>query len=515
MRIFMRIFFLIFSVVAPPYVKGTNSDPLGPRRALASPAILVVDDDGQATPSNCDATASAFSTIQSAITAAASGDTILVCPGTYQEELFIDKSLTLRGIGSPVPVIEAPATLTTRTLEPGRTLQAIIFVTGPVTVTIERFLIDGRGVGNTNTRLTGITYFQASGAIRNCEIKRVRGTPLGTTAGGQYGLPIVVTHEFDTVVPHDVAIESNLIHDYEKTGIVCNELGAVCHIVGNTVIGSGPTSVTGQNGISVGFGARAEVIGNVITDNFFTGPGADAAGILLFGVGHNPFTNSILGPTLVKGNTVTENEVGIAIAGGAFGFPYFSKSVSVLENDISGNNVGIAVYEDNVAQNVAHFNNIEGNTGFGVWNEDPNESFDAIHNWWGDPSGPFHAVLNPSGGGDSVSDNVDFTPWLGIEVTPQAQFFGDQTARTVGVNLTTRDFGIVVTGSTLICSGTGVVRRSAGGFSASGRCREDPRDSVGINVRRGFALVIWLDREGPGRGRTIIRRFAVPSLPRR
>ncbi len=36
----------------------------------------------------------------------------------------------------------------------------------------------------------------------------------------------------------------------------------------------------------------------------------------------------------------------------------------------------------------------------------------AEDNWWGDASGPYHATLNPSGLGDSVSDNVDFDPWL-------------------------------------------------------------------------------------------------------
>lgn len=28
-------------------------------------------------------------------------------------------------------------------------------------------------------------------------------------------------------------------------------------------------------------------------------------------------------------------------------------------------------------------------------------------NWWGDSSGPLHLNLNPSGKGDTVSDNVD------------------------------------------------------------------------------------------------------------
>ncbi len=33
------------------------------------------------------------------------------------------------------------------------------------------------------------------------------------------------------------------------------------------------------------------------------------------------------------------------------------------------------------------------------------------NNYWGDPSGPYHAELNPSGLGDTLGDNIDFIPW--------------------------------------------------------------------------------------------------------
>lgn len=475
----------------------------------ASPGTLVVDDDGMATPANCNATTiTPYTTIQSAITAAAPGDTILVCPGTYQEELLINKSLILRGIGSPRPVIEAPNTLTDRVPDPAREIRAIIFVDGSggsVNVEIDRFLIDGRGVGNANSVFTGVTYFGASGTIRTCEIKAVRNTPFD---GAQHGVPIVVTHDWDILTPHDVTIQNNLIYDYQKTGIVCNELGAVCHILGNTVIGSGPRPDNAQNGIQVGFGARGEVIGNIITGNFYTGPTWDAAGILLVGSGHDPFGNTILGPTTVKNNTVDENEVGIAIADF---YGYFAKSVSVEGNyigGIAGNDVGIRVAENNVNGNVAHFNNIEGNATFGVDNQDPDEDFDASNNWWGDPTGPQHGT-NPGGSGESVSDNVDFIPWLGIEVSTNAQFFGDAT-RTVGVNLTTGGFGVVIVASpALICSGRGTLSRAWAGFSFTGRCQEDPRDVVKIRAIRGNALTVWIDRIGP---RSVIRRFTLPSI---
>jgi hypothetical protein len=36
---------------------------------------------------------------------------------------------------------------------------------------------------------------------------------------------------------------------------------------------------------------------------------------------------------------------------------------------------------------------------------------DARNNWWGHPSGPYHATLNPTGLGITVTGNVLFTPW--------------------------------------------------------------------------------------------------------
>lgn len=37
--------------------------------------------------------------------------------------------------------------------------------------------------------------------------------------------------------------------------------------------------------------------------------------------------------------------------------------------------------------------------------------FDARWNWWGDSTGPFHAILNPGGLGSEVGNNVLFDPW--------------------------------------------------------------------------------------------------------
>ena len=76
--------------------------------APAAPAAtLSVDDDRK------DCTAATFTSVQDAIDAAAPGDTIAICPGTYREgnaqpntsAIKIDKTLTIKGAGADLVTI--------------------------------------------------------------------------------------------------------------------------------------------------------------------------------------------------------------------------------------------------------------------------------------------------------------------------------------------------------------------------------------------------------------------------
>lgn len=85
----------------------------------------VVDQDGQATASNCTGTALAFTSITIALTAAAPGDKILVCPGTgpYNEQLAITKTVTVKGFPQTrVVIAPAPMSANTSNLFSGRRL---------------------------------------------------------------------------------------------------------------------------------------------------------------------------------------------------------------------------------------------------------------------------------------------------------------------------------------------------------------------------------------------------------
>jgi len=79
--------------------------------ASASAATRAVDDDGRATPRNCNAQDVASTSIQAAVTASSAGDTIVVCPGTYTEQVRVpaDKDrLTLVSSSRRQAIIKAP-----------------------------------------------------------------------------------------------------------------------------------------------------------------------------------------------------------------------------------------------------------------------------------------------------------------------------------------------------------------------------------------------------------------------
>ncbi|MEW5784773.1 MAG: NosD domain-containing protein [Bacillota bacterium] len=103
---------------------------------------------------------------------------------------------------------------------------------------------------------------------------------------------------------------------------------------------------------------------------------------------------------MIKGFRIENCEYGVYLDGGGN---------RIRDNVITDNVCGVFNAGDG---NRVNYNYISGNS-TGLQN-DSVAVIDATMNWWGDISGPSHDGY-PSGAGDSITDNVDYDPWIADE----------------------------------------------------------------------------------------------------
>ncbi len=104
------------------------------------------------------------------------------------------------------------------------------------------------------------------------------------------------------------------------------------------------------------------------------------------------------------------------IAAELSGINISNASPNITQSTLNGNQTGIYISGTSnpiIGGSKDNSNIIASNTGFGV-NNVSLTVIDAAYNDWGDPSGPYHAALNPEGLGNKVSDNVNFIPFVGM-----------------------------------------------------------------------------------------------------
>ncbi len=83
--------------------------------------------------------------------------------------------------------------------------------------------------------------------------------------------------------------------------------------------------------------------------------------------------------------------------------------ITIFKTTVSWHDVGVYFAED-CKQALLDNNNFFKNRELAIESEE--DVVNARENWWDDESGPYHKDNNPSGKGDTVSDNVDFDEWL-------------------------------------------------------------------------------------------------------
>ena len=232
----------------------------------ARAATLTVDDDHAQCPS------ASFTTIQSAVTAASPGDRINVCPGTYHEQVAVNKPLTISGVDiagqNLATIMPLGVVANTTSLTSGNPIAAIVLVDGTNNVTLTNLTVDGlaNGLGNCVVNLIGVYYRNGSGKVDSLAVKNVKLGP--GLEGCQGGLGIFVQSGSGGVSKVDILNSS--VHDYQKNGITANEVGSEVNIRGNAVTGIGSTDTNAQNGIQIGFGAKATLDNNSVINHIYS-----------------------------------------------------------------------------------------------------------------------------------------------------------------------------------------------------------------------------------------------------
>lgn len=188
-----------------------------------------------------------------------------------------------------------------------------------------------------NADITGGNYFGVvndGGAVKilNSNIHDIGETPLN---GSQHGVAIYFTYGSGGTG----SISGNTITNYQKGGIVVNGPLSSATIQDNTVTGKGPVDYIAQNGIQVGYGAKATVTKNTVTGNAYTGSSTVSGGIVVVG---GPFYDaSYTVGTDIKDNIVKNNDIGVFISNLAAdgGAPNTPTNIKVVNNTISNDAV--------------------------------------------------------------------------------------------------------------------------------------------------------------------------------
>jgi Cohesin domain/Carboxypeptidase regulatory-like domain len=353
---------------------------------------VVVDADGKASLTDCNAPDATYSDIQSAIDAVVGGYTVKVCPGTYTQagSISLNKAIDLQGPNSsispnggargPEAIITGPASTILRISAPGSPS------------TIEGFKFDSTGVVDAYDPGLNIT-------IRKNIFSN------GTSAGTLYFLnaPPQLTlddnHLTNAVAPNNDAIF--VAGDWNGT------TGTAATITNNVVDNTGTAASSGMNLSNVSGIISGNKFTNLlqyaillannsssmtISNNTFDGMVNPDTTVPTWGSGVRTYTPSFTGPVNITGNTFKNSYAGVGIRG--------------VPNDGGASIAGMDIH--------VNFNRFFNNT-YGI-SDGAAGTLDAKNNWWGCNYGPGAGGAGCSGTANGIHLNgtaaVDASTWL-------------------------------------------------------------------------------------------------------
>jgi len=369
-----------------------------------------------------------YSTIWEAVNAASAGDTILVYPGTYSTTT-----------GENFPITINIANLTIRSTD-GADLTIIGGESSwsPAVHILNNVTLQGFTIKNFKANETygigGVLVEGNNSTIRDNVVKNIFNC---TKAPAGIGIDVHAK---------DVQIVNNIVHDVGSIGIRVRdhwkeELQGPTGISNNVLIENNKVYRTNNTGVLVtGYAKGVTIRNNEIYESLEPTPynvfvHYNSSDVIIENNNiHDTYANVVLAGCdniTISGNNITSATN--ATVGPSYGKNIYilsdygawvdtnllSTNVTITRNDILNGNYGIRIVNayaadptPMVSTTTINYNNITGNSEYGLENKIAGANVDARYNWWGNETGPYHSTLNPNGLGDNVSDNIDFKPWL-------------------------------------------------------------------------------------------------------
>ncbi len=271
-----------------------------------------------ATAGDLNVPTTANPTIQAAVNAANTNDTIHIAPGVYTEQVFItNKTLTL--IGQPGTILRATTNMSPF-LESFSPFVVPIVGVRSSQVTVRGLTFEGERLAEHFVGfadLEGIFFRNSSAIVENCAFYGFR----ESTPGPKGAIAIVAINFEDGPPEVNVRVVGNTFAD-NYGGIYCVGLptrkSINVTVENNTIVGPGPLNNDQNVGIGIREGVSGRIADNTISGFSYIGTGADVPisfGILADNIANYP-EYGILQPLEIEGNTLRDNQMHIALVKG-------------------------------------------------------------------------------------------------------------------------------------------------------------------------------------------------------